>query len=97
MAAARLMRSRSDRKIAGVAGGIAQYYELDPSLVRILWVVAIVFGGFGLAAYIILWIALPEGDSSRRAPAVRIAEERYARGEISSDELKRIRIDLGGA
>jgi uncharacterized membrane protein len=56
-----------------------------------------VFGGFGLAAYIILWIALPEGDPSRRAPAVRIAEERYARGEISSDELKRIRIDLGGA
>ena len=66
---------------------------MDVALVRILWVVAVVFGGFGVLAYVVLWIALPEGTSS--SSAVTIAEERYARGEITADELRRINDDLG--
>jgi len=90
--AAQLTRSKTDRVIAGVAGGIAERFGLDPTLVRIAWVVSIFFGGFGILLYVVLWIALPAGPA--RASAIRIAEERYARGEISTEELRRIREDL---
>ena len=90
--AAQLTRSKTDRVIAGVAGGIAERFGLDSTLVRIAWVVSIFFGGFGILLYVVLWIALPAGPA--RASAIRIAEERYARGEISTEELRRIREDL---
>ena len=97
MAARRLTRSTTDRKIAGVCGGLAEYIGTDATLIRILWVLAVVAGGFGFLAYVIMWIALPEGPvGALPAPssATRIAEERYARGEITADELARIRSDL---
>ncbi len=97
MATRRLTRSTADRKIAGVCGGIAEYIGADPTLIRILWVLAVVAGGFGVLAYVIMWIALPEGTTGalpRSTPAMQIAEERYARGEITADELAKIRSDL---
>lgn len=89
----KLMRSRDDRVIAGVAGGIAHHFGLDPTLVRVVWALTLLFGGLGLLAYVILWIVLPSGTPAR--PAVRVAEERFANGEISAEELDRIRADLG--
>ncbi len=53
-------RSKSDRKIAGVCGGVAKYLNMDPTLVRILWIVGTLAFGIGLVAYIIFWIAAPE-------------------------------------
>jgi phage shock protein PspC (stress-responsive transcriptional regulator) len=91
----RLERPETDRVIAGVAGGVAQRFGLSSTLVRVAWVVSVVLGGFGLLAYVILWIALPSGGA--HIPATRIAEERYARGEISAAELNRIRSDLTAA
>jgi phage shock protein C len=91
MAAGRLTRSTTDKRLGGVAGGVAAYFGLDPTLVRVAWVVAALMG-WGLLAYVILWIVVPEGPAA--TPAVRIAEERFARGEISSEELTRIREDL---
>jgi phage shock protein C len=94
-----LTRSVSDRKIAGVCGGLGQYFGVDPTLVRIGFVLAALMG-FGLLAYVVLWIVLPRGEPGaapvrgRRSSAIRIAEERYARGEISAEELARIRDDL---
>lgn len=100
MASKRLVRSTTDRQIAGVAAGLADHFGLDVTLVRILWVVAVLFGGFGFLAYIVLWIALPEGPtdgtSGRTRGAIAIAEERYARGEIDAEELKRIKDNLAG-
>jgi|LSQX01.1.fsa_nt_gb phage shock protein C len=46
--------------IGGVAAGLADYFAVDPSLVRILWVLAFFLGGAGLLLYIILWVILPE-------------------------------------
>lgn len=46
--------------IGGVSGGIAEYFEIDPTIVRILFVLAVFFGGGGIIAYIILWIIVPE-------------------------------------
>jgi phage shock protein C len=92
---ARLTRSETDRVIAGVAGGVAQRFGFNSTFVRLAWLLSIFFGGFGILAYLILWIALPKG--SALIPVIRIAEERYARGEISAAELARIRSDLEAA
>jgi len=58
----KLMRSRADRKIGGVCAGLAQYLELDISLVRILWFfITLACGIFpGVVAYVLAWIIIPE-------------------------------------
>lgn len=56
----RLMRPRVGRKIAGVCAGFANYFDLDATLVRLIWLVIVIFGGTGLLAYIIGWIVMPE-------------------------------------
>jgi phage shock protein C len=55
----RLMRSSTDKKIGGVCAGLADYFDLDPTIVRIVWLLAIFFAGTGLLVYVVLWIALP--------------------------------------
>jgi phage shock protein PspC (stress-responsive transcriptional regulator) len=57
--AKRLYRNRYDTVIAGVAGGLAKYFNIDPIIARIVFVVLAFTGGGGLVIYIILWIALP--------------------------------------
>jgi phage shock protein C len=56
----RLYRSRSNRKLAGVCGGLAQYFNTDATLVRVLFVVLALLGGPGLVIYLVLWIVVPE-------------------------------------
>ncbi|MCA9969968.1 MAG: PspC domain-containing protein [Anaerolineales bacterium] len=56
----RLTRSTNDRMIAGVAAGLAEYMNLDPSLVRLIFVLLALFGGPGLLIYLVLWIVMPE-------------------------------------
>lgn len=55
----KLMRSRSDEKIAGVCGGLAEYLDVDSTLVRILWLAAALIVGWGFIAYLIAWIVMP--------------------------------------
>jgi phage shock protein C len=55
----RLYRCDHDRKLAGVAGGIAEYFDVDVSLVRILWIVSILFGGFGILLYVVMALVVP--------------------------------------
>jgi len=67
----RLMRSRSDRKIGGVCAGVAQYLDLDISLVRILWFfIAFATGVFpGILAYVLAWIIIPQEPLLLPVPA----------------------------
>ena len=90
-----LTRSQADRVVAGVAGGIAQRLGVSSTLVRLAWVLSVFFGGFGLLAYLILLIVLPKGTP--HIPATRVAEERFARGEITAADLEQIRSDLQAA
>jgi phage shock protein PspC (stress-responsive transcriptional regulator) len=53
------MRSSTDKKIAGVCGGFAEYFGLDSTLIRLVWLLAVVIGGTGLLVYIIAWIVMP--------------------------------------
>jgi len=56
----RLYRSRTDRMLAGVAGGMAEYFDLDPSVVRIVWALLVVALGAGILLYIVAAIVIPE-------------------------------------
>ncbi|MBS7289779.1 MAG: PspC domain-containing protein [Bacteroidales bacterium] len=60
--AKRLYKSRNDRMIAGVCGGIGEYFDIDPTLIRILWVTLLFMAGGGLVAYLIAWIVIPNAS-----------------------------------
>jgi phage shock protein PspC (stress-responsive transcriptional regulator) len=76
--ARRLERSRSDRKVAGVAGGLAQYFDLDPIIFRIGFIILTVLGGSGLLVYVAGWLILPEEgkDESIAADVLRNRREK---------------------
>ncbi len=65
----RLYRARDERMVAGVCGGIAKYFNVDPTLVRLLFVIAAFAAGPGLLAYIVLAIIVPEEPAGYVAPA----------------------------
>lgn len=56
----RLLRSRSNRTVAGVCAGIAEYFGWDPTMVRVGWIVLTLLGGSGILLYLILWLVVPE-------------------------------------
>jgi phage shock protein C len=61
MAATRkLYRSKANRQIAGVCGGLAQYFNVDATLIRVLFVLLAVLGGSGLVLYVAMWIIVPK-------------------------------------
>ena len=58
-----LYKSRNNKMICGVCAGIADYFNIDPSIVRVLWAVLALAAGTGILAYIACAIILPEGDT----------------------------------
>lgn len=56
----RLYRTEDDRMLGGVCGGLGEYFDVDPVLIRLLWVAFTLAYGSGLLAYIIFWIVVPE-------------------------------------
>lgn len=60
----KLYRSDENKMLAGVCGGIAEYFGVDPTLIRLAWVVFSLLGGSGLLAYIIAAIIIPRDDSN---------------------------------
>lgn len=69
----RLYRSRSNRKIAGVCGGLGEYFNVDPTIVRLLFVLVVLFSvGFGVIVYILMWIiVVPEKEKTTRNLGVK--------------------------
>jgi phage shock protein PspC (stress-responsive transcriptional regulator) len=65
----KLTRSRTDKKIAGVCGGFADYLETDVTLIRIILIMLALFGGWGILGYIIAWIIMPETPQPSPAAA----------------------------
>lgn len=57
-----------DKKIAGVCGGFAEYMEIDATLVRLLWIFLVFFGGWGVIAYIVAWIVMPVAPEIKEVP-----------------------------
>lgn len=87
----KLYRSKKDRIIAGVCGGIAEYFDIDPVLVRILAVLTIFANGIGIIAYIIAWIIIPQDPeqvSEKKKDGLRKKAEGIAQnigGQIRKD------------
>jgi phage shock protein PspC (stress-responsive transcriptional regulator) len=59
----RLMRATRDRWIGGVSGGLARYFDLDPTLIRVLFLIAFFGFGTGFLVYLVLWLLMPATDS----------------------------------
>jgi phage shock protein C len=71
----KLVRSRTDKKIAGVCGGFADYLDIDATLVRLIWLMLAFFGGWGLIGYLIAWIIMPEAPQTATAAAPSLATQ----------------------
>ena len=56
----KLYRSRTDRKIAGICGGIGEYANIDPTIIRVLFAIFAIWGGSGLLIYLVLLFIVPE-------------------------------------
>lgn len=55
----KLMRSSTDKKIGGVCAGLAEFLDIDPTIVRVVWLLAVLCAGTGVFVYVVLWIVLP--------------------------------------
>ena len=69
---ARLMRSRTDKRIAGICGGLAEYFEVDPTIMRVAWVVVSIVAGavvFGVVAYLVAWFIIPQAPAAALSPS----------------------------
>lgn len=60
----RLYRSKTNRVIAGVAGGIAEYFAIDPVLIRLIFILLLFAGGMGILIYLLAWILVPENPNA---------------------------------
>jgi phage shock protein C len=96
----KLYRSTKDKMIGGVAGGLAEYFDIDPTLARIIFVVSLFMGGTGVIAYILLWIIVPEKPVEFSIPK----PEEAAETNIHTDDVyqkqktenKRKRVSFAG-
>ena len=78
----KLYRSRKDYMIAGVCGGIAEYFEIDSTLVRLLAILVVLIGGAGVVAYIIAWIVIPKNPD-------QVSDESFEEREKIKEKVKK--------
>ncbi|CAG0936275.1 hypothetical protein TFLX_05143 [Thermoflexales bacterium] len=83
----RLYRSTSDRTIAGVCGGLGKYFNVDPTIVRLLFLLLLFLGGSAIPLYIVLWIIVPD-EQQRGASAQEVLQ-------ANAQELTRSARDFG--
>ncbi len=80
----------NDKKVCGVCAGIAEYLDIDPAIVRVIWALAAVFTGFGVVAYIVAAVILDEKPEDYN-PDDSVYESRYAETDSepnNNDEIK---------
>ena len=92
----RLYRSRSDRMISGICGGLAQYFDMDPTIVRLIFVLLIFANGLGILAYIIMAIVVPLEGSKATATKEAIKENVEGIKETAQELGSEIRSTFAG-
>ena len=90
MSQARLTRSSTDKIIAGVCGGLAEYLEIDPVLVRLAFIVLFFASGIGIPIYIILWIVMPQEENEAIVGSEVIQKNISDIGETVQSGAKRL-------
>ena len=78
----KLYRSEKDSMIAGVCGGIAEYFDVDPTLIRLLTVIFVLLGGAGVVAYIIAWIIIPKKPE-------QVSDDKFDKREEPKEKIKK--------
>lgn len=86
MAETRLYRSETDKMLGGVCGGIAEAYDLDPSLLRIVTLLLVFGMGSGLLAYLLAWLIIPSESEVKKRDRVEVEESQHEEPEESGDE-----------
>ena len=86
--AKKLYRSRTERMIAGVCGGLAEYFDIDPTLVRLIEIALTLAGGSGVLAYIIFWFVVPQKPLSlmETSPGIQSDQVNKEADDSTSDE-----------
>ena len=78
----KLYRSKKDKMIAGVCGGIAEYFDVDTTLIRLLTVLFVLLGGAGVAVYIIAWIIIPKNPEE-------VSDDKLDKREEPKEKIKK--------
>ena len=78
----KLYRSKKDKMIAGICGGIAEYFDVDSTLIRLLAVIFILLGGAGFVVYIIAWIIIPETPE-------KVSDDKFDKREEPKEKIKK--------
>ena len=65
MADKKLRKSTTDKKLCGVCGGLAKYLDLDPTIIRIIWILLVVFGGTGILLYLVCALVMPNDTDAK--------------------------------
>lgn len=92
----KLFRSETNRVLAGVAGGLGEYFQIDPTIIRLIFVLLAVFGGGGVLVYIILWILIPSENNTEKNSEETIknnAEELKSRAETFARGFKGMSVE----
>lgn len=79
----KIYRSNKDYMIGGVCGGLAEHFEIDPTIVRLIFIILSFGGGSGVIIYLILWLVLPKEPSKKEKP-LSFEDEREAEGDIKT-------------
>lgn len=87
----RLYRNKSSAKLAGVCSGLADYFEIDVNLIRVLFILAVILGGGGFIVYLLLWIIIPENHDE----LTPVHEENHVEIKPSQNEKGDSSIILG--
>jgi phage shock protein PspC (stress-responsive transcriptional regulator) len=83
----RLTRSRTDRMAGGVCGGLGEYFDVDPVIIRLAMAVFALAGGGGIAVYLVAWLIVPEADAvATAAPAPYAPPQPYTADPASTPE-----------
>ncbi|MFC1967428.1 PspC domain-containing protein [Chloroflexota bacterium] len=90
----RLYRSQSDRMVSGVCGGLAKYFDMDPVIVRIIFVLLLFANGLGLLAYIIMVIVVPL-EGSKSAEPKDTVKENVEEMKKTAEEIKKTAEEFG--
>jgi phage shock protein C len=89
----KLYRSTTDKMLGGVAGGLGEYFGIDSTLIRVLFIVIVFLGGGGIIAYIILWIVVPQKPyelpkyNFNQPPSEGSSESGFSSGQSKSDSF----------
>jgi len=92
----KLYRSEKERLLAGVCGGLAEYFKLDPVLVRLIFVLLALFSGLGIIAYIVLWILAPRASSAESSSKEVVKENIDEMKEKVVESGQKIKQHIGG-